>query len=177
MRVLGIDPGGSGAIALFCPPQPGPPGMPPLPATLNVWDMPVNEVTVGGSKRKRIDILGLDKLLDDVCEAIMGNPDRVVIEQVGGMPGQASGFAFGFGVGALHAVLTMRRIPFETVTPTKWKKEVKAPKDKKEAMVRAEQIWPEHRDKFRSYEKSTRGTDRPDRAEAALLAYYGATCK
>lgn len=174
MRVLGIDPGGSGAIALYSP-EVATGGARVCPAYLDVWDMPVNEVTVGGSKRKRIDVLGLDKLLDDIC--MIGVPDRVIIEQVGGMPGQASGFAFGFGVGALHAVLTMRRIPFETVTPTKWKREVKAPKDKKEATVRAEQIWPEHRDKFRSYEKSTRGTDRPDRAEAALLAYYGATCK
>lgn len=175
MRVLGIDPGGNGALALYSSPVRGGGGAPFVPAMLEVWDMPVNEVTVGGTKRKRIDVAGVDELLDAIC--VLGNPDRIVIEQVGGMPGQASGFAFGFGVGALHAVLILRKLPFETVTPTKWKKEVKAPKDKKEAVVRAEEIFPQHRALFRDTTKTTKGALRPDRAEAALLAFYGATVR
>lgn len=175
MRVIGIDPGGNGALALYVPPVKARKDAPALPALLMCYDMPVNEVTVGGTKRKRLDVLGLDALLGDML--LSGDIDRIVIEQVGGMPGQASGFAFGFGVGALHAVLTMRRLPFETVTPGKWKKEVKAPKDKKEAMVRAEELFPDHRGQWRY--KATNGKDatRPDRAEAALLAYYGATVR
>lgn len=174
MRVLGIDPGGNGALALYSPPIKAKDGAPAIPAVLDVWDMPVNEITVGGSKRKRIDVLGVDALLEEI--GWLGDIDRILIELVGGMPGQASGFAFGFGVGALHAILTMRKQPFEVVTPTKWKKEVKAPKDKKEAVVRAEELFPEHRAKFRNHETG-RGGLRPDRAEAALLAYYGATVR
>lgn len=175
MRVLGIDPGGSGAFALYSPPVKARQGAPAVPACLDAWDMPVNEVTIGGKKRNRIDVLGIDALLDTIC--MLGEPDRIVIEQVGGMPGQASGFAFGYSVGALHAVLTMRRLSFEVVTPTKWKREVKAPKDKKEAMVRAEELFPQHRHLWRYTAKNGKAATRPDRAEAALLAYYGATVR
>ena len=175
MRVLGIDPGGSGALALYSLPVRGKGDALFVPATLEAWDMPVNEITVGGSKRKRIDVAGVNELLDEIC--LLGDPDRIVIEQVGGMPGQASGFAFGFGVGALHAVLIMRKLVFETVTPTKWKKEVKAPKDKKEAVARAEELFPSHRALFRDTTKTAKGALRPDRAEAALLAFYGATVR
>lgn len=173
MRFLGIDPGGNGAFALYSPPVRDKGGAPFVPATLEAWDMPVNEVTVGGSKRKRIDVAGVNELLDAIC--LLGEPDRIVVEQVGGMPGQAGGFAFGYGVGALHAILTMRKLPFEVVPPTKWKKAVKAPKDKKEAVVRAEELFPHHRALFRDTTKTTKGALRPDRAEAALLAYYAAT--
>ena len=173
MRYLGVDPGGKGALALYSPPIKARKDAPAVPLGLSVWDMPVNEVTVGKSKRTRIDIAGLDALLGDIC--MLGDPDMIVVEQVGGMPGQASGFAFGFGVGILHTCLTLRKLRFEVVTPTKWKKEVKAPKDKKEAAVRAEEIFPEHRHLFRNTD--ARNGLRPDRAEAALLAYYAATVR
>lgn len=184
MRVLGIDPGGTGALALYAPGIPERTvnaksafAVPEVPETLHVWDMPTNEVTVGSTKRKRLDMLGLLELFDNLCLA--GAPDRILVEQVGGMPGQASGFAFGFGVGALHMALTCRGLRFDVVTPTMWKKAIKAPKDKAEAVVRAEELLPAFRDRWRVPHKTQRGKTvvRPDRAEAALLAYYGATVR
>lgn len=172
---LGIDPGGTGAIALYVPPIKGRKGAPAAPAVLAAWDMPINEITVGGTKRKRIDVIGLNDLLDEIC--LLQNPDKIIVEQVGGMPGQASGFAFGFGVGALHAVLLMKRLPFEVVTPGKWKKEVKAPKDKKEAAYRAEELFPDGRHIWRVPGRGGKETLRHDRAEAILLAYYASTTR
>lgn len=171
LRVLGIDPGGSGALALYSPGWEATRSAPAVPAYLNVMDMPTDTVTVGKTKRQRINVLTLDEVVSDIL--MFGPVDKVVIEQVGGMPGQASGFAFGYGVGLLHAVFKLRRIPFELVTPSKWKKDIKVPKDKREAVVRAEELMPEFRDQFITPGKRAA---RPDRAEAALLAYWGATC-
>jgi len=172
---IGIDPGGTGAIALYVPPIKARKGAPAVPHFLRVWDMPVNEITVNKTKRKRIDVIGLEQVFDNIC--LIDDPKMVVVEQVGGMPGQASGFAFGFGVGALHAVLIMKRLPFEIVTPGKWKKDVKAPKDKKEAAVRAEELFPDARSFFRVRSNARGGKEvlRHDRAEAVLLAYYAST--
>lgn len=171
MRVLGIDPGGSGALALYSPPAPhlG------APAYLEAWDIPTNKVTVGGSKRDRVDIVGLDGLLSDIC--MLGEPDRIVIEKVGAMPKQSGMFAFGYGVGLVHGALRLRKMVFEEVPPSQWKKAVKAPAEKSEAIVRAEELFPGYRHLWRY--KATNGKDatRPDRAEAALIAYYGATCR
>ena len=175
MRVLGIDPGGGGAFALYCTAVKARGDAPATPLTLEAWDMPVNDATVGGTTRKRIDIAGVNELLDTIC--MLGDPDKIVIEQVNAMPKQSGMFAFGFGVGVLHAVLTLRKLPFVTVTPTQWKREVKAPKDKKEAMVRAEELFPSHRHLWRYQASNGKAATRPDRAEAALLAYYGATVR
>ena len=169
---IGIDPGGTGAIALYVPPIKARKGAPAVPHFLRVWDMPVNEITVNKTKRKRIDVIGLEQVFDNIC--LIDEPKMVVVEQVGGMPGQASGFAFGFGVGALHAVLTLKRIRFEVVPPSKWKKDVKAPKDKKEAAYRAEEIFPDNRDLWRTL-KGNRESLRHDRAEAVLLAFWAST--
>lgn len=173
LRVLGIDPGGAGALALYTPGWKATKDAPAIPASLVIYDMPADEVTVGRSKRRRVNVLALDDLVAEML--LLGPLDKVVIEQVGGMPGQASGFAFGYGVGLLHAVFRLRRIPLEVVTPAKWKKDVKAPRDKREAVVRAEELMPQFRDQFIGTGK--RGGTRPDRAEAALLAYWGATCR
>jgi hypothetical protein len=170
---LGIDPGGTGAIALYVPPIKARKGAPAIPHIINAWDMPVNEITVSKTKRKRLDVIGLSDLLDEIC--MLQNPDKIIVEQVGGMPGQASGFAFGFGVGALHAVLIMKRFPFEVVTPGKWKKDVKAPKDKKEAAVRAEELFPDARPLWRPVGRGGKEVMRHDRAEAVLLAYWAST--
>lgn len=172
MLVLACDPGAEGAWALYATaikPRREAPGM---PAVLWTWDMPVNIVTVGKAKRKRLDIAGVAELLDQIM--VLGTPDRIILEEVNAMPKQSGMFAFGFGVGVLHAVLTLRKLPFETVPASKWKREVKAPRDKREAVVRAEEVFPSYRHLFRNGEG--RGGLRPDRAEAALLAYYGATC-
>jgi hypothetical protein len=61
---------------------------------------------------------------------------QAAIERVHAMPSQGatSGFQFGYGVGALHALLLMNRIPYQLVGPQVWQATVdviKSPKVKK----------------------------------------------
>ena len=179
MRYIGIDPGAEGAVALFSPGEKASRGAPAIPLMLSVWDLPFNPVKVGATQRKRLDVVGFSELLDDIF--MLGDADRIVIEQVAAMPKQSGMFAFGYGVGLLHATMRLRKLVFEEVPPSVWKKAVKAPtgekaKNKALAIGRAEELFPEHRHLWRDTSKTAAGKLRPDRAEAALLAYYAATC-
>lgn len=153
----GIDPGATGAVALYDE----------AAGRLLVVDMPAIVEEVGKSKRRRVDPVGLGDLLD-MARDVYGVEDWLV-EQVGGMPGQGSGFQFGFGAGLIHMGLVDRGARFRKVTPGMWKKQLGVPKDKREAAARADVLFPAHRAQFRN----DRGTVRPDRAEAALLAMWG----
>jgi hypothetical protein len=144
-----------------------------------VWDLPFNTMKVGRTERKRLDVVGFDEVLNDVMT--LGLVDRIVIEQVAAMPKQSGMFAFGYGVGLIHATLRLRKLVFEEVPPSTWKKAVKAPTGEKKAnkalaIGRAEELFPAHRHLWRDTDKTAKGRLRPDRAEAALLAYYAATC-
>ena len=179
MIYIGIDPGADGAIALFAPGKKASHGAPAIPLSLMTWDLPFNTVKVGNTQRKRLDVVGFSELLDDIF--LIEEPDRIVIEQVAAMPKQSGMFAFGYGVGLVHATLRLRKLGFEEVPPSVWKKAVKAPtgektKNKALAIGRAEELFPEHRHLWRDTSKTAAGKPRPDRAEAALLAYYAATC-
>ena len=164
MTVLGIDPGLNGALALYVSPNSL------SHANLLVWDMPTQQVTVNKSKRRRVDLHALLGLLDEID---MYGVTRCYVEQVSGMAGQGSGFDFGFAVGALHMALAAKGFQFELLTPGKWKKDLKVPKDKGEAVVRAKELFPGHHALFHDYTASTRGKARPDRAEAAMIALWG----
>lgn len=133
---------------------------------ITAFDMPTAQKTVGGMKREVMDHQAFGDLLDTLRD-IYG-VQKTVVEQVSGMAGQASGFQFGFGVGCIHQGLFDRQMPFETVTPGQWKKQAKVPKDKKEAIARADQVFAGQRQKLRN----ERGTAKDGRAEAALMAWW-----
>jgi hypothetical protein len=158
VRTIGIDPGTNGAIAYYSA------------DFMVAWDIPTDDITVGGKQRKRIDKLGLGEMLDMIRDCYF--PDRIVIEKVSGMPGQSGMFEFGYTVGCIHQALADRKMAFDVVTPAQWKKDVKAPKDKKECVAKCDALWPSYRSLFRT--STGKGGLRPDRAEAALLAYWAA---
>lgn len=70
-----------------------------------------------------------DKALIDLCrdESWRGNTNHIVccLEKVGAMPGQGvvSMFSFGQSVGYIKGVLESFGIPYQEITPQKWKKE------------------------------------------------------
>jgi hypothetical protein len=177
---LGIDPGLSGAFALYNP-KPllmGVPGSDPVPGQpmLALWDMPIVMKEVSGKPRKITDPGGLYQLVGMILDVFA--PDRIVIEEVGGMPGQSgsAAFNFGYGAGLLHMAFVSRGVQFDTVRPSQWKKAVKAPSDKKLAVSRADEVFPWARDKWRQPPAKGQKADQlfPDRAEAALLAFWAA---
>lgn len=168
--VAGVDPGVGGAIAVYDTES----------RTLAfIEDLPFWHEAVGAKKRKRLDKTALSELCDNLFTL---GVRLVVMESVGGRPGQSAsaGFSFGFAVGLIYSSLFDAKIIIETVPPARWKKMLGVPgkaggkgaSEKKEAhgsiIAKVEQLFPEQRDLFRT----PRGKFLMDRADAALLAKF-----
>lgn len=147
-RVLGIDPGNGGAIAMIDTET----------WTLSITDMPL-EPAAGG--KNAVSPTGVARIIDTV------QPDYVVIEDVWSSPqmGVVSAFSFGRGLGILEGACASRSI-LTKVRPKVWKSATRTPKAKPEARRRAMQLLPCAFDLFK------RAKD-DGRAEAALLTFYG----
>lgn len=162
--VLGIDPGSSGAFAVYDT------------ATRRlvgpVQDLPVWYQTVGKAKRKRVDVLALADMFDEY--EVMG-VSLAVMEIVGGRGGQSAvaGFAFGYTVGVTYMAIFYSGIVIETVPPQTWKQMMNVPgKTKADAsaiIARADECFPYDRAQFRG----PQGGKLVDRAEAAMIAKFG----
>ena len=109
MKIIGIDPGLSGAIAVMHDKK-----------VMNMYDMPV---MAEGKKNKRQ--LNSSQLVNIIKENINEDEDTiVVVEQVNAMPGQGvtSMFNFGQTFGAIKGVCAALKLPIFFVRPSKWKK-------------------------------------------------------
>jgi crossover junction endodeoxyribonuclease RuvC len=124
MRIIGIDPGAHGAIALLVDRR-----------LLAVAPMPTAIVR----KKARVDAAALGALIRDYA------PDHAVLEQVASMPrqGVASMFAFGQAYGIVLGVLGAFQVPTTTVTPAEWKNALRVAASKGEARGRASQLLPD----------------------------------
>ena len=80
--VLGIDPGLSGACALYIP----------TTGALTVFDMPTLALSRGGKAKREPDAVELARLIDAA-----GPIAHAFVEQVGAMPGQGVSSVFAFG--------------------------------------------------------------------------------
>ena len=155
MIVLGIDPGLSGALALYDPHL----------DELAVHDVPVHELTRNGKNKREVDVQSLVDLVTDLAK---DRPD-VFLENSTPMPGQgaASTFAFGKTFGIIYGVCAAHKLVIHRVAPAKWKRDLAVPKDKDGARARASQLLPSH-SRWWPLKKHD------GRAEAALLALWGA---
>ena len=109
MKIIGIDPGLSGAIAILKDSK-----------VLNLFDMPVMSE---GKKNKRQ--LNSAQLVNIIKENTDKNDEiAVVVEQVNAMPGQVvtSMFNFGQTFGAIKGVCAALNLSIFFVRPSKWKK-------------------------------------------------------
>ena len=109
MKIIGIDPGLSGGIAILKNNK-----------VLNIFDMPVMPE---GKKNKRQ--LNSAMLVTLIKENIRDDEEAiVVVEQVNAMPGQGvtSMFNFGQTFGAIKGVCAALELPIFLVRPAKWKK-------------------------------------------------------
>ncbi len=162
--VLGIDPGASGALAVYDTETRSLVG--------DVVDIPIWHQTVGKRKRKRIDPLAIADLFDTY--ELMG-VELCVMEAVGGRKSQnaAHAFTFGYGVGVLYMAAFYSAVVIETVPPQTWKQLLRVPgkarADDSAILARADELFPNDRHQFRG----ERGGKRIDRAEAAMIAKFG----
>ena len=109
MKIIGIDPGLSGAIAIL-----------ENNKVLRIFDMPV--MSEGKKNKRQINSALLVNILK---ENVLNNEEiSVVIEQVNAMPGQGvtSMFNFGQTFGAIKGICAALELPIFFVRPSKWKK-------------------------------------------------------
>ena len=109
MKVLGIDPGLSGAIAIL-----------ENNKVLGIFDMPV--MAEGKKNKKQLNSAQLVNIIKENTQ----NSEEVVVvvEQVNAMPGQGvtSMFNFGQTFGAIKGICAALKLPIFFVRPSKWKK-------------------------------------------------------
>lgn len=154
-RVIGIDVGLSGALALL-----GESGL------IDVQDMPTMLKGAGSGKVKNeVNPAALSEVLRAYAD---GHADDVlvVIEQVSSMPGQgvASMMSLGDSRGCVRGVVAARGYPIEWLSPVKWKKHYGIGSDKELARAKAINLYP-GADLARKCDHG--------RAEAILIARYG----
>ena len=109
MKILGIDPGLSGAIAVL-----------ENKKVLSMFDMPV--MSEGKKNKKQLNSAQLVNIIKNNTN---DNEEKaVVVEQVNAMPGQGvtSMFNFGQTFGAIKGVCAALGLPIFFVRPSKWKK-------------------------------------------------------
>jgi crossover junction endodeoxyribonuclease RuvC len=151
MLIYGIDPGFTGAIALYWPDT----------GKLEVHDMPVMKNPKGKT------IINPHGVLDILANE--GGKSLAVIEQVAAMRGQgvSSMFRFGEGYGHLQMACAASKLPLKYVTPASWKKHFNLSRDKGVSRGVAMQRFPDQAQQFSRVKDD-------GRAEAALIALYGA---
>lgn len=152
MKVVGIDPGVTGAIALFDG------------KNLLVEDIPNLEVVVNKKRKTALNFSAISELF----QILFAGADHAFLEQVSAMPGQGvtSMFNFGKTAGALEMALSMSGLPYTLVSPIKWKSELGLNSSGTRSLQRANQIFP-------SFPQFFKRVKDHNRAEAALLAWYG----
>jgi crossover junction endodeoxyribonuclease RuvC len=147
MRILGIDPGASGAIVLLEKMEP-----------VEWLRMP----TIKEGNATRVNANHLQTFVRE------SRPDHIFVERVHAMPGNGSVSMFNFGhsVGVVLGVIA--GLEHTTVTPQAWKKAAGLiGTDKDASRSRAIQLWP------RWYDLNKKGAGQAF-ADAALIAAFGA---
>ena len=109
MRIIGIDPGLSGAIAILDDNK-----------IKELFDMPV--MPDGKKNKRQLNSALLVKLIKDHIKNL--EDTVMVVEQVNAMPGQGvtSMFNFGQTFGAIKGICAALGLPIFFVRPAKWKK-------------------------------------------------------
>ena len=153
MKIIGIDPGLSGAIAIL-----------ENNKVTNIFDMPV--MPEGKKNKRQLNSAQLVKLLKD---CINEKEDiSVVVEQVNAMPGQGvtSMFNFGQTFGAIKGICAALSLPIFFVRPAKWKKHFELINSSKDSSrTKAIEMYPNLSDQL-SKKKDV------NKSDAILIARY-----
>ena len=109
MRIIGIDPGLSGAIAILEDNK-----------IKELFDMPV--MPDGKKNKRQLNNALLVKLIKNNIKNL--EDTVMIVEQVNAMPGQGvtSMFNFGQSFGILKGICSAMQLPMYFVRPAKWKK-------------------------------------------------------
>jgi len=162
MRILGVDPGSTGAIVEY--------------DGITLVALRPEEVKSTG-KGFEINYALLAMEFDRLWP--IGNlPGHAYVEKVGFIHGQggSSSFKFGYSAGFMRGLVAAKCIPITMISPVKWKGDmgVRAPKgDKGPAVAKASALFPAYADLFAPKRGHWTKPQAIGVAEAALIAYYG----
>ena len=130
MKIIGIDPGLSGGIAIL-----------ENNKVQRLYDMPV--MSEGKKNKKQLNSAQRVKLIKDNIES--QEEVSVIVEQVNAMPGQGvtSMFNFGQTFGAIKGICAALGLPIFFVRPSKWKKHFELINSSKDASrTKAIEMYP-----------------------------------
>ena len=131
MKIIGIDPGLSGAIAIL-----------ENNIVKNIFDIPVMSEGKKNKRQLNSALLLVSLLRENIDK---GEEIAVVVEQVNAMPGQGvtSMFNFGQTFGALKGICAALELPIYFVRPSKWKKHFELINSSKDASrTKAIEMYP-----------------------------------
>ena len=157
MRIIGIDPGLSGAIAVL--------------DDLKVFDMFDMPVMSEGKKNK--NQLNSAQLVNIIKKHTVSGSTFVIVEQVSAMPGQGvtSMFNFGQTFGSIKGICAALNLPIFYVRPAKWKKHFELINSSKDASrTKVIEMYPSISDRL-SRKKDV------NKADAILIARYFRDCR
>ena len=157
MRIIGIDPGLSGGIAIL--------------DDLKIFDLFDMPIMAEGKKNK--NQLNSAQLVNIIKKNIISGSTSVIVEQVGAMPGQGvtSMFNFGQTFGSIKGICAALNLPIFFVRPAKWKKHFELINSSKDASrTKVIEMYPS------VSEKLSRKKD-VNKADAILIARYFRDCR
>ena len=151
IRVIGIDPGNGGAIALIVDGR-----------LEQVVDMPVVEIQRGKTMKRQVSAQALVGIIKEM------NPTHAAVEKVASMPNQgvSSMFAFGRSAGVIEGVLAALGVPVTYVQPAVWARTMNKGYGKDASRHRAMELHPDKQELFKLVKHD-------GRAEAVLIAMWG----
>ena len=157
MRIIGIDPGLSGGIAIL--------------DDLKIFDMFDMPIMSEGKKNK--NQLNSSQLVNIIKKHIVLGKTFVIVEQVSAMPGQGvtSMFNFGQTFGSIKGICAALNLPIFYVRPSKWKKHFELINSSKDASrTKVIEMYPSI---------SSRLSKKKDvnKADAILIARYFRDCR
>ena len=152
MRIIGIDPGLSGGIAIL--------------DDLKIFDLFDMPIMSEGKKNK--NQLNSAQLVNIIKKHIVSGNTFVIVEQVSAMPGQGvtSMFNFGQTFGSIKGICAALNLPIFYVRPAKWKKHFELINSSKDASrTKVIEMYPSISDRL-SRKKDV------NKADAILIARF-----
>lgn len=156
--ILGVDPGLTGALALYRPAFEAEAGH--NHEVVEIIDTPVHSI----GKKNFVDYYALGQWIDLRSQLIR----LAVVEEVSAGPndGRQSAFRFGETYGAIKGALGAHMVPMRLVKPAVWKRIMKLSSDKEQSRQAASRLFPSEGQELWPLKKHD------GRAEALMLAVY-----
>lgn len=152
-RIIGIDPGLSGAVAVLTGSD-----------SLIVIDMPTITVERNGKSKRQVSASELAAIFAN----FNSDDTHVFVEKVSAMAGQGvtSVFSFGRSFGMIEGILAAFKLPVTYVAPATWVKAVGRGQGKDASRARAMELFPNNQADFKRVKDD-------GRSDSALIAYWG----